>query len=245
MNSSQPSPDSQGRIDPLVPVRHYYHVFAAGHWQAPVEEHFAALEQAALCDITVLTVGLVGPVAARQEAKAVISDRQREWCCPPRLVRWVEADDGWEQLTLQAIHDDVQEAPDEFAVLYAHTKGAYANSPENANWRRALTACLVPAWQQCVELLADHDIVGPTWMSQYGNWFFSGNFWWSKASYLRQLPPPQNESRYNAETWVSLGVSPLCPAYAQVQPPDRLPVPRVFDIASGRARLPHGREGRA
>jgi hypothetical protein len=46
-------------------------------------------------------------------------------------------------------------------------------------------------------------VKSPEWPEQVP--FFAGNFWWARASYLRTLEPPLEESRWQAETWVSLG----------------------------------------
>lgn len=226
-SSNQPGVDSQGRSDRLL-IHHFYHVYAAGAWGIPVIEHFAALKQAALCSIDVMTIGLVGSPAQRRTARERIDSHLKELCCPPRFVHWIEAETGWEQVTLLQLYRNVREADGELAVFYAHTKGAHDNSPENAAWRRSLTGQLIPGWQRCVELLADYDVVGASWMTQHGNWFFGANFWWARASYLRQLPEPANEHRYAAETWVTLALAPTCLEYVP-----GLPVPRTFDIAAG------------
>jgi hypothetical protein len=184
-----------------LPIRHYYHVYAAGTWQQPVAEHLATLAGATLNAETV--IGLVGPEDQRQEARQLISRRLKP-------ARWVEADNGWEQTTLAQIHADVHHVPDEFAVLYAHTKGAHDNTQLNAAWRRSMTARLVGEWEGCVELLAGgHDTVGCHWVSAGdGVSFYGGNFWWATASYLRRLPPPDTENRWRAETWVSSASGP-------------------------------------
>jgi hypothetical protein len=129
----------------------------------------------------------------------------------PVPVHWVEADHGWEQLTLQQVYDDVHQAPGDYAVFYAHTKGAFVDSEFNAYWRWSITRELVGEWRRCTVLLADHDMVGCHWIKapEQGHpsrpMIFAGNFWWATAAYLRQLPPPGNETRYAAEDWVAQG----------------------------------------
>jgi hypothetical protein len=201
-----------------MPVRHYYHAYAGGLWQVPVAEHLAAIGDAALGGMDAMVTGLAGPGTARREARDVIAAGQRAWGCPPHVARWIEADEGWEQLTLQAIHEDVHEIPGELAILYVHTKGAHDDSPVNKGWRRGMTRQVVGQWQRCTELLAEgYDAVGCHWVVQYPENppFFAGNFWWARASYLRTLAPPVNDSRYTAELWLSQGA------------------PRVFDLVPG------------
>jgi hypothetical protein len=207
-----------------VKVRHYYHVFAGGAWSAPVRDHFTALGRAGLDDMA-LTVSLVGRDRDRVMARERIVQLCGKWSLPEPEA-WIEEEDGWEQVTLSAIHADVRDArlvPGECAVLYMHTKGAYRDTDDNASWRRSMTSKIVPSWEDCVRLLEDHDAVGCHWV-RAPEWpeqppFFAGNFWWSRASYLRTLPPPDTESRWKAETWVSLGnpvihdMLPEWPAY--------------------------------
>lgn len=190
-------------------IRHYYHVYAAGAWSAPVRDHFTALGRSGLDD-TMMTVGLVGPERDRLMARERIEDMCRKWVLFfPET--WVEADTGWEQLTLQAIWEDAQNSTGEYAVLYAHTKGAANDLDSSAAWRRSMTKALVTNWEsECVARLEQgYDAVGSHWVKapEYPDQpaFFAGNFWWSKASYLRTLEQPLNETRWEAETWVSLG----------------------------------------
>lgn len=186
-------------------IRSYYHCYTAGTWREPATEYVAALGDAELCD-TDMTIVLVGSQASRQDARCTIRAALRQQGLPDP-VRWTEADEGWEQLTFFQIRADVREIPGEYAVLYAHTKGAHDCTPTNVAWRRSMTRQLVGQWQRCTELLANHDAVGCHWITQYPQnpAFFAGNFWWSKASYLRTLPEPDMTSRYQAELWLSQG----------------------------------------
>lgn len=174
-----------------------------------------------------MTVGLVGPEPRRNAARDEILRRMRQWSLP-EPVRWLEADEGWEQVTLRAVYEDAQAlvpGDEDYAALYMHTKGAGRPTEANAMWRRGMTRALVGHWEQCVSLLGDHDIVGCHWIEQFGDQFFAGNFWWSRGSHLRRLPEPENETRWTAEVWVSLGA---CPDRA-----GDLPYPEVFDMTPG------------
>ena len=186
-------------------VRSYYHCFAAGAWADPVRDHFAAMGRSGL-DETAITVGLVGPARDRDNDRQRIGLLCRNWCIP-EPAQWREAEEGWEQVTLQAIYDDVQKIPGEYAVLYAHAKGAYGDTDTNHAWRRSMTRHVVRGWEDCVALLGSHDMVGCHYVSNdhypQDPPFFGGNFWWARASYLRRLPPPENENRWTAEIWAT------------------------------------------
>lgn len=208
----------------MLPIRHYYHCYAAGAWSAPVRDHWAALGRSGLEDMTTV-VGLVGPEHDRKMARERITLLSEKWVLP-QPSRWAEAAEGHEQVTMSQIHADVHGIPGEYAVLYMHDKGSFRDTDDNAMWRRSVTRRLVGEWERCAELLEDHDIVGCHWMEQFGDWFFAGTFWWARASYLRLLPPPEDEDRWSPEVWVSQGA---CPARA-----GDLPFPKIYDMLPGR-----------
>ena len=169
----------------------------------PVREHVSALAVSGLRVSTV--IGLVGARGGRLQAREMIT----AWLADaglPGPERWAEADEGWEQVTLAEIHADVHRIGCEFAVLYAHAKGSHNPSPLNAAWRRSMTRRTVSGWEECAGLLGSgYDTAGCHWVhaQRSDTMFYAGNFWWARASYLRRLPEPPQESRWQAETWVS------------------------------------------
>ena len=205
-------------------VRHYYHVFAGGAWSEPAREHIRALGQSRFEGS--ITVGLAGPAADRERARELITLRLAGWDLPEPEA-WVEADTGFEEVTLQRVHADVHQMPGEFAVLYAHTKGAYDTNPRNAAWRRSMTRYVVSGWRDCAGVLEDgSDVAGCHWLSREENhdppdflWpvsHFAGNFWCARASYLRQLPPVKTDNRWQCEEWIGTGsprVTDLLPGH--------------------------------
>jgi hypothetical protein len=212
----------------MKPVRHYYHCYATGAWSEPCREHFEALGRAKFDGP--ITVGLVGYDEDRMIAREMIGMHLRTWGLPE--VKWVESSDGWEQLTLQEIHRDVHQIPGEFAVLYAHTKGARDNSSWNALWRRSMTEHVVSGWESAAGFLERNgtDAVGCHWLTPEEHHdppdyvvdspFFGGNFWVSRATYLRRLPPPGLEYRHQAEEWIGMlnpRVKDLMPGWPTVK----------------------------
>jgi hypothetical protein len=193
-------------------MRHFYHIYAGGAWSEPVREHADALGEAGFPGA--VTVGLVGPPEDRVRAREMTSLRLAEAGVRVPDV-WLEADAGYEQLTLSAVRDFAVANPG-YVILYAHTKGARDNSEWNACWRRSMTRRVVGGWRLCAGLLADgHDTVGCHWLTPERDNdppdypvttpMYGGNFWWATASYLAKLPAPGTESRFSAEEWVGLG----------------------------------------
>lgn len=187
-------------------MRHYYHAYVGGSaWVPIVTEHAKALRECGWD--SPVTIGLVGPPATRDAARALLGD------LIPGIAGWVEATEGYEQVTLQALLDDARQVPEETAFLYAHAKGTLNPGPWSDLWRRSMTARVVADWRRCVPMLeAGFDTVGCHWLQdhhlpdhRFSTPFYGGNFWLAASSYLRKLPDVPLEARHDAESWIGLG----------------------------------------
>lgn len=191
----------------MVLIRHFYHVWAAGAWAEPAVQHAEALLESGFRGH--ITVGLVGSRLDRAIARERIGSLLAE--LPNSTLDWAEADQGYEQVTLALLRSWVHAARGDQAVLYAHTKGAHNQSEMNAEWRRSMTRHVVGDWRTCVSLLRDYDTIGCHWLTPslyphvVGTPYYGGNFWWARASYLRRLPPLEQQDRHAAEGWIGLG----------------------------------------
>lgn len=185
-------------------LTHFYHVFADGDWKTPAREHFDALEASGLMgELDGIFLSVVGSRENRVKVARAL---------PGVIV--AEADEGWEQVTLQKLHQFCQN--DDGAVFYAHTKGAWAQSELARQWRVSMTHDTVTRWRECVDALQRVQAAGPYWLTSHEpehaehRYFFAGNFWWARADYLRTLPKPLTATRYQAEGWVGLGDPTVC-----------------------------------
>ncbi len=180
-------------------LTHFYHVFADGDWEIPATEHFEELALSGLLDnLDNLFLGVVGTAENRAKVKREL----------PGVVT-VEADTGWEQVTLNKLHEFCQ--TDDGAVLYAHTKGAWSRGELARVWRVSMTHDVVARWDECVHALEKVQAAGPFWLKSWEpehakhESFFAGNFWWARSDYIRALEPVGVEDRFQAEGWVGLG----------------------------------------
>jgi hypothetical protein len=182
-----------------VKLAHFYHVYADGDWQSPVTEHLHALTVSGLLErLNDFFVGIVGTPENRQLVREAL----------PAMVI-AEADQGWEQVTLQELHKYSHKHKAQ--VLYAHTKGAYQVDELRSAWRVSMTHDTVTRWRECVQELEMVQVAGPFWMkssssehNEHGH-FFGGNFWWAQSEYLAALPALKNDNRFQAEGWIGLG----------------------------------------
>jgi hypothetical protein len=180
-------------------LSHFYHVYADGDWLTPATEHFEKLRVSGLLDeLDGIYLGVVGSRENRRKVKRAL-----------RHHVTVEADEGWEQVTLNKLRDFCQ--TDDGVVLYAHTKGAWSQSELAKVWRVSMTHDVVTRWRECVYALEKVQCAGPFWLrsdmpehSEHES-FFAGNFWWARSDYVRTLEPVGLENRFQAEGWIGLG----------------------------------------
>ncbi len=103
-----------------------------------------------------------------------------------------------ENHTMRLIYNDAQ--TENCNLLYIHSKGikpylTYDNMEifvRYHHWRQYLNWGVLTNWKECIEKLNDYDIVGINYRKDPSP-HFSGNFWWSKSSYIKTLPDPSTK----------------------------------------------------
>jgi hypothetical protein len=167
----------------------FLHVWTAGAWEQPVEEIRAALEASGFP--TPPHIGLVGPRESRLRVLAALG----------AVEVAVEADSGWEQVTLAALHEYAQ--THDQPILYCHSKGASDPAEWKVAWRRSMVEHVITRWEDALRgIEAGADLAGAHWIDDGTPPHFSGNFWLASAAYLRTLPPCATGDRMDAEFWV-------------------------------------------
>jgi hypothetical protein len=108
-------------------------------------------------------------------------------------------------------------------VLYYHTKGitsllthTYIEDLEYSNiesWRKCLEYFNIECWRECINNFENNlsvDTIGALYVGNSGNpfkYFYSGNFWWSKTSYLNNLPDmKERDNRMGCELWIGQNI---------------------------------------
>ena len=210
----------------------YYHIAQMGDWKEIVSEQTERLKESGLYDAaSKICVGTVGSQKTIENLPPKF-----EIVAHNRILGYGEIP------TLEALRQHAlkvarsagesgecgspavpEGGKDNFTVLYMHTKGVSwqeqgYNREAMTAWRKYLEHFCINKWRECSSLLNKHDAVSceyvAGWETKKGSWpcHFRGNFWWSKSSYLRSLPPlinvaiPTNEVRRKAEYW--LGSNP-------------------------------------
>jgi hypothetical protein len=89
---------------------------------------------------------------------------------------------------------------------YIHTKGIShyrTKRQNNANdWRVYMEYFLIKKWRTCVRDLEQYDVAGVNYMN-FPVAHFSGNFWWTKSSYIQKNDEKFNyKEYYETEYWL-------------------------------------------
>lgn len=176
----------------MTNLYHFYHIYADGQWEEPVNEHLTAMKEHGLAEaLTGFYLGIVGTDDNRELVKEHIAEQGL-----PVLVR-TEAPIGWEQVTLEALRRHM--VVNDGNVFYAHTKSAHDPADINIQWRKSMCYHNVVRWQEAVSQLETHDAVGCHWVNDA---MFGGNYWWATGRHIRTLPPLGYANRWQAEIWI-------------------------------------------
>jgi hypothetical protein len=176
----------------------YLHICAIGQWEIIVKRLLDRIKSTGLYDkIDELRFSLLGDYG--HLSNHLLQDPKY------KNILWSSDLSLYEACTLNKIWYAAQEeAP--FNVLYLHTKGV-THSPDDVNitkWVEHLTYFNINHHSLCLDYLKDHDVVGVN-ISNSTMIHYSGNFWWSKSSYIARSTQFCIAYCYNApEYWITL-----------------------------------------
>ena len=132
---------------------------------------------------------------------------------------------NYEILTINCIKDFCNDNnnSDEANILYIHTKGVRkaGNNDCTISWRKMMEYHLIENYEKCLSYLGKYDVIGSNIINSFDkddkivsvngnhNYHYSGNFWWSKKSYIKNLPHLDIDltntsilTRCKAENWI-------------------------------------------
>jgi hypothetical protein len=110
---------------------------------------------------------------------------------------------NYEILTINCIKDFCKNnyEEDNANILYIHTKGVRkaGNNDCTLSWRKMMEYHLIENYENCLSYLMEYDVIGSNIINTFDrddkivsvngnhNYHYSGNFWWSKKSYIKNL----------------------------------------------------------
>lgn len=128
----------------------------------------------------------------------------------------------YEFLTINKMKEIIDNEKEEYKVLYLHNKGTRKAGNEKVieSWRDMMEYFLVEQGLYCYKNLEFFDTIGCNIINEgmnelssvndNHNYHYSGNFWWSKSNYIKNLnylKVPENSEnriikRYQCENWI-------------------------------------------
>jgi hypothetical protein len=108
---------------------------------------------------------------------------------------------SYEQSTIHLLYEHAM--IEDFDVLYIHTKGVKHNNlnPNVTDWVNYLSYFNIYQHATCISSLNEYDAVGVNLINNPIH--FSGNFWWSKSSYIKTLKKCEYICYNSPEYWIT------------------------------------------
>lgn len=130
-----------------------------------------------------------------------------------KIMRLSTLLEDYEVPTQKMLYDFCKANPD-YNVLYIHTKGVGKEmNMYIEDWIHYMLYFLIEQHDTALTQLKDHATVGVD-LLQEPTLHYSGNFWWARASYIKELPDPTEfrnltlypnplcSARHNQEFWI-------------------------------------------
>ena len=176
-------------------VHIYYHIYAIDGVESIINEQLSLIEKH--FDFPyILNVGI--SIANDNQSIRYIIEKFKN----VRDVRYC----GNEFVTIDLIEIDKQKFGDSDYILYIHTKGASKINNESysniKSWRELMNHFNIEKCKNVFNVFdkTEYNTYGVL-LGNAGRWkIYSGNFWWSKASYLKTIKMDGvKKNRFNAE----------------------------------------------
>lgn len=190
----------------MIKLDVFYHVFAPNDYQCNylfmwLDEQLGLMRDSRLSEVANVYLGITMPV---HQTYGHFGNHVLEFLSKrypfAQIINIRDSGDPnlYEGQTLECLHQKSQHQ--DGLVLYLHTKGTSNPNLHTHLWRQVLNHFCISQWPECVNLLQspDVDLVGVRDLHGQGQ-AVSGNFWWSKYSYIKTLPPPLDSAQYQKD----------------------------------------------
>lgn len=122
---------------------------------------------------------------------------------PKIVIRGTNIDIGlYEVYTINLLYEDAQK--EDFNFLYLHTKGITRHPLHKSvhDWVNYLCYFNIYKFKKCIDFLKEYDTVGANLINEPVT-HYSGNFWWSKSSYIKKLEKCVYHCFNSPEFWIT------------------------------------------
>ena len=181
------------------PIYIYFHICCINNWKEIVSTLFFKIKNSGLYDLI-------------KEIRCVILGDYDNSITEPKMNIIFQSPDIHlrEQVTINLLYNDCINCKEEFQILYLHSKGVkHLNSKFQKNvydWVEYLCYFNIYNFKLCLNELNTCDAIGVNLQLDIDNntpLHYSGNFWWSKSSHIRNLTLIDNNYWNSPEFWVT------------------------------------------
>ena len=178
----------------------FIHVCCLENWKEIFEDMIKNIKDSGLYNNTKkIFLGILGDFSNEIYFKDNILDTDKKF----QILYIDENVCNYEILTINCIKDFCnQDVYDDANILYIHTKGVRkaGNDDCTLSWRKMMEYHLIENYENCLSYLGNYDVIGSNIINTFDsddkivsvngihNYHYSGNFWWSKKSYIQKLP---------------------------------------------------------
>lgn len=200
-----------------IPIHIFIHICMIDNWKDIFEEQINTIKKSGLYDITEkIHLALLGNISNFLLLKDdIFTDEKYDILYIDSRVTLFEIH------TINFIKTFCNSVNNEIYVLYIHTKGVrnVGNREVTRSWRNMMEYFLIENFKECIDYLSIFDTIGNNTINSYcednvninnnHTYHYSGNFWWSKKSYIDKLiyldldlTDNSINTRYKAENWI-------------------------------------------
>jgi len=183
----------------------FYHVSMMNHWKDVVREQIELITSSGLYDKCKRIY--IGAVGSKEMLNELVDMTKGS-----KFVVAAYSDDlkSYEYPTINLVKQ-YSKAHDNYDCFYLHTKGVSQPDYKKGGdyWRNFMNYFNIERWRECKKGLESSEVAGCGWRDEaVFNRHFSGNFWWARGEYIKNLPEVHSlnkEDRFQAEFWIGKG----------------------------------------
>ena len=201
----------------MKPILIFAHNYIDHNWHEIVEEQLSKLVRSGLYDNA--TEIYYGAYANDNFQLYKFINVVKFWDLKNKIRIVIHPFNDGEKQTLILLQETVKNYPDA-NVLYYHTKGITSIQTHEQHlgnldykniesWRHVMEYFNIEQWEDSIANLRSNEIIdtaGCLYVNESGNpyqFFYAGNFWWAKSSYIHKLPDmKERDNRMGCELWI-------------------------------------------
>lgn len=200
----------------IIPIHIFIHICLIEDWKNIFEDQIKKIKDSGLYNIVEkIHLGIVGNIEKINDN--IFCDKKFDILYIDKRISLYEIH------TINHIKSFCSNIENEVYILYIHTKGVRnaGNKKVVESWRAMMEYFLIDKYEECIKYLSIYDTLGnnivnlhcynkdDVCLNNLHTYHYSGNFWWSKKSYIDKLNFIELDfthnsinTRFRAENWI-------------------------------------------